>query len=713
MRIKEISIQNFRSYYGQKVFKISEGLTLIIGSNGDGKSTFWDALHWLMDTTGKNKMDVRYISKKRLKELNIGEEDEVKVTMTYDMEGDDRTLVRSFKFTRLAGDDLNASISGFNYTLYVSRGSQRLIKDGFEYFEQDFKADIRQYCMFKGESDLTLLSSKRATDYLIMNFSKVADYEPFVEYLKYAREQSGIAVEHTLNADRRNAKKANILIASIKQKESEIAELKRQLRDAEKNFDIYSSKLDNVEKDRETSELLNKSDASIRKLEGERDEIIRRIRDYYTYRMLDDMWILRGFGPIAREFSEKVAVLSKERRKQERAYDQASAVKKLFDTNAPKDFVPLAVHVPDEKTMREMLEDEVCKVCGRKAPKGSEAYIYMQQKLDAFLESLKPQEDEEDSLFSNEYIIELGKRETTLNDNLNKITKLPQKMDDELEFHDRLRKNAEDKKRAIEKEEDLKHRILAQSAATEDELKNLYDNINVWWSERSLAANNKTALEPKIEKAEAELEELQEELSKLSKDSIAAKVAIANKAFIKMESAFKMAMANEKTEFLLKLEAKTNEYLAQLNRHDFMGSARITSSATNGELKIRLADADGSTITDPNTALETTMYMSLLFGISDLSKGENRGVFPLIFDAPTSSFTTAKESAFFQIISRLNKQVIIVTKSFLDETEDGDSVLDISRTSEIDGRIYRIEKERPFNDKDLTTINTTLTTIKM
>lgn len=40
MIIKDIIIKNFRSYYGENKFTFSDGLTLIIGDNGDGKTTF-------------------------------------------------------------------------------------------------------------------------------------------------------------------------------------------------------------------------------------------------------------------------------------------------------------------------------------------------------------------------------------------------------------------------------------------------------------------------------------------------------------------------------------------------------------------------------------------------------------------------------------------------------------------------------------------------
>ena len=51
MIIKEIRIRNFRSYYGDdNTFEFSEGLTLILGDNGDGKTTFFEALEWLFRT---------------------------------------------------------------------------------------------------------------------------------------------------------------------------------------------------------------------------------------------------------------------------------------------------------------------------------------------------------------------------------------------------------------------------------------------------------------------------------------------------------------------------------------------------------------------------------------------------------------------------------------------------------------------------------------
>ena len=99
--------------------------------------------------------------------------------------------------------------------------------------------------------------------------------------------------------------------------------------------------------------------------------------------------------------------------------------------------------------------------------------------------------------------------------------------------------------------------------------------------------------------------------------------------------------------------------------------------------------------------------MSVLFAISELTTIKRENDYPLIFDAPTSSFAPQKERDFFEVISKVNKQCIIVTKSFL--TEDGK--LDKKRIDTLNCSVFRLEKKRPFNSLDLTTIQTVITPI--
>lgn len=160
------------------------------------------------------------------------------------------------------------------------------------------------------------------------------------------------------------------------------------------------------------------------------------------------------------------------------------------------------------------------------------------------------------------------------------------------------------------------------------------------------------------------------------------------------------------------LENVSNKYLAKLNVEDFKGSIHI-SSDVSGALRIQLVDIDRTPI-DPNKALETTMYMSVLFAISELTEIKKDDEYPLLFDAPTSSFAPGKERDFFQIIDNLDKQIIVVTKSFLQEVAPNQYVLDRDLIEKLNlkSTIYRIEKKQPFNDKNQATIQTVITKIR-
>lgn len=87
MIIKDIIIKNFRSYYGENKFEFSDGLTLVIGDNGDGKTTFFEALQWLFATMVEDN-SIDNASEMRKSKLEIGESDEVYVAMTFDHDGE-------------------------------------------------------------------------------------------------------------------------------------------------------------------------------------------------------------------------------------------------------------------------------------------------------------------------------------------------------------------------------------------------------------------------------------------------------------------------------------------------------------------------------------------------------------------------------------------------------------------------------------------------
>jgi DNA sulfur modification protein DndD len=526
-----------------------------------------------------------------------------------------------------------------------------------------------------------------------------------------------LATDNAIKADKKNTAAAQSLRNKIIEEEKQIgnfqSERKQKLTDAV-NFQTL---LEDLEKNKEASKDLVDLNGRLENLKTTKDQIQRSINENYTFRLLDEMWVLMGFEPIAQEYREFVGKLDQEQRRQQSKYDQEVGAKKIVaqmqkELNQGK--IPLAINIPDENTMREMLDDEYCKVCNRPAPKGSDPYNFMKSRLEQFLASQK-EDDEKDEkvepLFKYAFIKELLDRYSVLHNNMGFLTKLDGYIDKAI--RDNLKKHEEVEKYTsnIERDEERKKQILAQTEGlTEEQLISAYQNISEWWKARTDAERQSEILKTKIEQHQAKLDEYQEEYSKISEESSAAMYGRSSQAIRRILDAFTGAKRRNKREFLNQLEAAANEYLALLNKGDFRGTAQIVEKQDNSA-EIILIDTDGSRIYNPNTALKTTMYMSLLFAVAKLTTIKHENDYPLIFDAPTSSFTAAKESDFFGVIAGINKQTIIVTKSFLIEDANGNSKLDKERLKEIDAKKYRIEKKRPFDEKDLSTIQTTVESI--
>ena len=709
MIINKIEIQNFRSYYRDNSFELTDGLNLIIGSNGDGKTTFYEALEWLFRTDGTNKMDTKFISKKRSEELFANDSDDVRVAMTYEHKGRIKTLEKMFHFTKSFDGEI--STSNYSFSLIEKNGVERIVQDGVK-FDKDLPFEMRKFIMFKGESDLDVLQNSNAMKLLIDNFGDVKDFDAYFAFMEYATRNADKARDNAQKLDRKNEVRIRQLNSIIEQKTGLLSDIAREIKTKEDEAVNFKDLLKNIESRKEASKMLVSVNRRIESLTQKRAETAARIKEDYTINLLDDMWILMGFEGIAEEYSSKVNTVDLRRRKLEKDYLLTAGAEKVIK-KMQTNFVPLPVHIPGQKIMEEMLEEEVCKICGRPAAKHSEPWNFMLRRLEEYKQSLSADEDEDiEPYYKNNYVVELQKRDTTLNDNLAEITKLRRKIHDAIAFNNRLHDDIKKIEANLEIEYEQKKRILAQTdGLSEEQLMNNYEKITDWMDKQNKAENRVDILKRQREQHRSALEDAQLELSKISEGTPAAMRAKTALVLRHIAEAFKSAKEENKKRLLNAIEDEANLFMEKLNTNDFKGTIRIIEKS-NGQGEAFLMNNDSARIFNPNTALKTTYLMSVLFAIGKLSSEKDKTELPLIFDAPTSSFTDTKENEFFSVISSLEKQVIIVTKSFLRDGSNGETILDTNKVKDINGRVFRIEKKRPFDDKKLGTIQTVITKIK-
>lgn len=712
MIIKKIEINNFRSYYKLNVFELVNGLNLIIGSNGDGKTTFYEALEWLFRTDGSVKVDTKLISKKRSEELSSDESDEVRVSMTYEHKGYIKTLEKSFRFTKSYDGEITTS--NFSFELLEENGTERMVREGMK-FDYDLPSEIRKYTMFKGESDLDVFQSSNALKMLVETFSDVKDFEAYFSFMEYSTKLAEQAQANAQKSDRKNSEKINQLKRVIEQERNALSDIEREIKTKEEEASNFSGLLKSIEQSKETSKLLMNVNRRIDTLSKKRAQVQSSIKEDYTISLLDDMWILMGFGDVAEEYSQKISVVDKKRRKIENEYLQTAGAEKMIKKMQKQEtpFIPLPVHIPGQKIMEEMLDEEICKICGRPAKKHSDPWNYMLQRLEEYKNSLKDDEEEDVApCYQNDYIVELQKRDTILNDSLSEITKLRNHIKKVISANNRLHEEVKKIDANLNNEIENKKRILAQTdGLTEEQLLSHFESISNWMDLKNQAEKRLEVLKSQRMIHRKNLDDAKDGLSKLAEGTSAALYAKIATLIRDISEAFKSAKETNKKRLLHSIEDEANVFLESLNTNDFKGIIRILEKE-NGQGEAVLMNSDNTRIFNPNTALRTTYLMSVLFAIGKLASLRNDSEFPLVFDAPTSSFTDAKETEFFNVISKLNKQVVIVTKSFLREGHDGDLIIDPDKINEVVGRIFRIEKKKPFDDKDLATIQTVITKIK-
>lgn len=720
MIIKEIRIRNFRSYYGDNNrFEFSDGLSIIVGDNGDGKTTFFEAIQWLLNTTA-DKASIESISEMRKSQMEVGDEDVVSVSMVFDHFGE-KSVEKTFTFTKTEN---GFSLSKVQYIGYESDGVQRINVNGKTLIERCYDTFIQRYSMFKGESELNVFDNKTSLKELVDKFSDIRKFDDLVDLTAAFESKSNAAYNKELTSDRKVAKQAKELGFRITALLNEISQIKSEIRDKVKALEIFSKKLEDLEQNQEASERYQDIKKRLRSLEEKRNRLAATIQSVdYNHSLLDRMWILCAFMPILQEFKKKSSAFSKEKRKLEKEFDRERA-KALGKLEAIKEIqgalvngaTELPWYLPNQETMEEMIHDHICKVCGRVAEEGSEAYKFMVNKLEeykrhaeakAHAESQK-KELEDQSPFSSSYIEALHNLSISLSGSREaEIGEIPILIRDRQELVARLQSEVTELERKIQDLADDKARLLISQNASEQELDADFGNIKGLFEQKERAITRKADLEHSLNLKEAEYEELKKEQDALNpENSQAVILKDVHRTFEAIAAAFLSAKRENLSRFLSELEEKANQYLVKLSAEDFHGEIHLVQTAEDST-EIKLFSSNGTQITRPSGSQKTVMYISVLFAISDFTSEKRDEDYPLIFDAATSSFGDSKEKDFYNIINQLHKQCIIVTKDFLER-----GVLQKDEINQLTCTVYRIKKAENFDSTNMATVRTLIEKIK-
>ncbi len=721
MIIKEVQIKNFRSYYGDNnKFKFSDGLTLILGDNGDGKTTFFDALQWLFNTT-IDKGNIDYMSEMRKSKMEIGEKEDVSVAMIFEHDGE-KSVEKSFFVEKVSEEIFR--VGPLVYRGYETSGAERVNVTGKTIIDRCYDAFIQRFSMFKGESDLNVFENPNALKNLVDKFSDIRKFDDLVEFTSSFANKAKTAYLKEMKSDKKVAEEAKFLEQQMNRLTEEITIEEANKKDKMTSLEVFSKRLSELEANKETSERYKDIQSRLKNKEEKRTKIKALIGSIdYNHALLDRMWILCAFPSVLQEFKQKCASISREKRIQEKNYERQKAIN-IGKSEAVKEIQCALVngtpelpwYLPNQETMEEMLHDHICKVCGRPAEEGSDAYNFMFQKLQDYkrhiqIEANNKQKSsiEEKELFKSDNIGFLHDLSSSLSGySESQVAGLVHEISDRMELVERLTRDLKEVEKQIQDTIDDKTRLLIQAGnVPEAILENDFNDIKGLFDQKGRAEVRLVEINNRLDSLKKKMAELQQQMDELNPDSSQVRVyRDVHHALEEIASAFTHAKAENLRRFLGEMQDKANNYLEQLSASDFHGEIHLRQTADDST-EIRLYSSNGSEVKKPSGSQLTIMYISILFAISDFTQEKRDEDYPLIFDAATSSFGDSKEENFYNVIDGLQKQCIIVTKDFITKGR-----VRFQEIEKLTCSVYRIKKAEGFDPKNMATVRTTIEKIK-
>jgi len=715
MIIKNISLENFLCYYGLKEFELSKGLNIILGNNGEGKTKFYEAIDWLFNGDDRNLELL--VSAKMFSETEIESSFKVGVSIVVDQYDEKKIIAKSF----IVKKERNNSLSISNYSLLgieETSNGQRYQVDGKSLLDRIFPFQIRRYSMFKGESELNIFKNEDALINLINLFSDAKHFDKYTDKCAFLRDKAERAVEEATKSDKKNQALYNRLKSEIENHKIEEYKTKVHLNSVEEQIAKIEGYLQEAECHVKNADALETINKRIRNIEDRISKLNGMIDEKYTTSLFDENWILVNFESIQQEFSQKVERLNKEKRELQSEFDRKIGQKegeKKARTELLNNLIPLPVGVPSRTYMEEMIKDEWCKVCNRPAPKGSDEYNFMSKRLEEYLISQTPIEEEIDEgvLFKFDYMNRLLTMNISHQDNLSSLRKIKSNIKQLFKFNDARKKDIEEQLEALEKEKADRERIIGDSSIGADKLINVLKNYNAWQEDKILRYQEQVDYRNK-------LRDIQESIRIKTTETETIDLKTAQTFLIKtrevlrdIEKIFNETKDRKFNEFIEHLEKKSNSIFEKLNIESFTGTINFYKRMVGGKpIVVPELQENGRTFYKPNQSLLTSMHISILFAISELASELREEEFPMIFDAPTSSFGDDKTFQFLNLIYETPNQKILLIKDFLATDKTTNQLVikdDFKRVNR--NKAFWIKLERPFDKNNLATLNTNVITL--
>lgn len=706
MKINSITINNFQSYYGEQTIEFGDGLNLIIGNGGKGKSKLFNAFYWVLfgkiyvtsegwcttdnlyQSSHKALHNYEYFNKKALSEAKVDGKISCSVQLELeDDKGNNYIIERQASTIRQPQSEWDKPeswslpVASLKVTYDVPTGTKTvngIIADGV--VSDLFPEGIRGYIWFQGESLDSLINFRNRQNLkeAVRHISYYPFYEKLTAIIGEAKNKIAKQEVRKLTEVNKQNNEAKALLARIRMLRERIQIEEGNKKKHQQNIEIIQIALADDESKMEGLAGFSNLISDYDNCEKEIIRLNNRLTELDTEqrRLLPSLWLLRGIDGMIEQSKQIISSHVEE--------ESSLPEKKYIDE-------------PSRIKLEEILnKDHRCFVCGSPVDEAHpHAVEWIMNRLKMQEEYYKELEDYRNNMeFSKQFNMFVGKIQDYpdyLLRSLKGIDKQFQDIADDEEKLMALRKKQHDKKNELEKKiEDVKRKYGVDPHKEASNVPRLTTSIK---ASRSNLEKEKKLLNScisTIKEYNFHLEEAERNLGSSSGTSAITKVAETEwkNISIFLESICRDVQEKARKELISKIQIRANEFYDKFTEHDRGYKGRIE---INDDYTISF-DAG------LNTSHEDRKKMSIINALLSLNQEAIGTYYPFISDAPTSSFDPSTTHKYLLGIKDIFHQTIIMTKDVeigSDKYNDLIKQDKVSRVFQLDTQSYRSDSKKP------------------
>lgn len=709
MILKSVQLNNFMCYYGNNEFEFTEGLNVIIGDNGYGKSKIYDAIYWVMydecyDTSAEEFRPTKLMNNKFISDRAIHEADDGQIECSVSLKFYDDRREETYKLQRIlraTKEDGNINF-GKNSIRKVKKKSQfgvgSIVSDDkqIKRIEKRILPDnIKPYMWFQGEQIENIIDFKNSETLtkainVLSDITKYNNISSITDSLYKSAEKELKKKKKALSKDK---KKSDKLEEKITKKKSQLTDYEAQLQSAKNEAEKAQDKIDDLLSKKDIAEKIKELDKEKDHIKERFNRIVHKLKEeQYSFheKLFTRSWVLKGAKDLFQLYTEKKAKYDQKKLDQKAEIQAQKNIEKRLQTRLP-------INVPKPIYINKMLEEQKCLVCNRDAPEGSDAY----EAINGLLADTRETKNELENELSNQHdfstyfnaLYENGlKQEDPIDVIEQDIANTLSKMEELKTQKDKLKEELSDINNNIDN-------YIIDSSIGLNESKRITSGLK---ANHSIVSDRKVDIghfEKHIDDLKQEIGRLEKKVNNLVSGDIPDKLVNKEQVCSDLKKAALSTRNRVYQDLITKLEQEANKHYANMTQDNKAARGIIHLREYKGNYTPELLDDEGNKFTNINTGNLLLIKLATIMAIISARKStHDTYLYTLISDAPMSVFGEDFTIGFCMTTSQVYRQSIVMSKDFY----KNDSLRNQLMTSDnINlGNVYMITPNIPVSERE-------------